>query len=162
MWSIQAVFVCALTMLGRSEANFPPVEFIQSVPFGVSRSVEAYVLSDERRIVLVTSTWAFDEAQRAQYRCSAIDAVRHIAGVLAHEEWHLRHGGDEEGAYDAQLTTLRSLGASDTLYNNVKRSKQRVVSEAARLRARGTIARQSAPDVGSMTHTPAAPAGNGP
>ena len=33
-----------------------------------------------------------------------------LASVLAHEEWHLQHPGDEVGAYLQQLTTLQFLG----------------------------------------------------
>ena len=33
-----------------------------------------------------------------------------LASVLAHEEWHLQHPGDERGAYLKQLTTLQFLG----------------------------------------------------
>jgi hypothetical protein len=92
VWSAGTVFVCALTLLGRSEQSFPTVEFVQHTPPGVSRLAEAYVLSAESRIVVVTSTAAFKRARRAADRCGDLDAIREIAGVLAHEEWHLQHG----------------------------------------------------------------------
>ena len=34
-----------------------------------------------------------------------------LASVLVHEEWHVTHGGDEAGAYAAQLITLAYLGS---------------------------------------------------
>ena len=47
-----------------------------------------------------------------------------IASVLVHEEWHVRHGGDEAGAYAAQQTTLIRLnaGPGTPLYHEVTRA----------------------------------------
>ena len=47
-----------------------------------------------------------------------------IASVLVHEEWHVRYGGDEAGAYAAQLLTLIALnaGPGNPLYDEVTRS----------------------------------------
>ena len=132
MWSAETVFVCALALLGRTPQSFPAVEFIEKVPVSVSPSAEAYVLAEEKRVVLITSTWAFRVAEHAQNQCGQIDAIRQIAGVLAHEEWHVRHGPDEEGAYDAQLTALTSVGAGPTLFNSVMRAKRRVADESRR------------------------------
>jgi hypothetical protein len=132
VWSAETVFVCALALLGRPEQSFPAVQFIEKVPVGVSPSAEAYVLVEEKRVVLITSTWAFRVAEHAQYQCGRMDALRQIAGVLAHEEWHVRHGLDEEGAYDAQLTALTSVGAGPMLFNPVMRAKRRVTDEVRR------------------------------
>ena len=146
MWSAETVFVCALTLLGRTAQSFPAVQFIEKVPVGVSPSAEAYVLAEGRRIVLISSTWAFRVAEHAQNQCGQIDAIRQIAGVLAHEEWHVRHGPDEEGAYDAQLTALTSVGAGPMLFNSVMRAKRRVADESRRRVAVGVTARKP-PDV---------------
>ena len=146
MWSAETVFVCALTLLGRTAQSFPAVQFIEKVPVGVSPSAEAYVLAEENRVVLITSAWAFRVAEQAQNRCGQIDALRQIAGVLAHEEWHVRHGPDEEGAYDAQLTALTSVGAGPMLFNSVMRAKRRVADESRRRVAVGVAARK-APDL---------------
>ena len=132
MWSAETVFVCALALLGRTAQSFPAVQFIEKVPVGVSPSAEAYVLAEEKRVVLITSTWAFRVAEHAQNQCGQIDAIRQIAGVLAHEEWHVRHGPDEEGAYDAQLTALTSVGAGPMLFSSVMRAKRRVADESRR------------------------------
>jgi hypothetical protein len=52
VWSAATVFVCALRLLGRSEAGFPLVEFIEHAPVGVSPVAEGYVLSAEGRRML--------------------------------------------------------------------------------------------------------------
>lgn len=136
MLSAATVVVCALELLGRSSAHFPVVEFIDKVPVGVSALAAGYILPDEQRIFLVTSTDAFLRARRSS--CRDLDAIREIAGVLAHEEWHLRHGADEEGAYDAQLIALLTAGADDNtpLFHKVKQAKLAVL-------ARSTNARQT-------------------
>jgi hypothetical protein len=165
VWSASTVFVCALTLLGRSEPHFPPVQFVDQVPVGISPLAEGYVLAGDGRIVLVTSTSAFLRARWARDRCGAVDALREIAGVLAHEEWHLQHGPDEPGAYDAQLTALLYVGADQesALYHGVMRAKQAVIHRATRAAAAPTWARGAAPD--EVDHSPmAAPPrrGNGP
>jgi len=63
-----------------------------------------------------------------------------LAGILAHERWHLRHGPDEIGAYDTQLSTMTYLHASSPNLAEVRRSlnwvrqqaKNRASQEAAR------------------------------
>ena len=55
--------------------------------------------------------------------------MKKLASVLAHEEWHIRNGADESGAYYAQLTTLLRLGVppDNNVYRSVQRSMQAVV-----------------------------------
>lgn len=53
------------------------------------------------------------------------DIIR-LAGVLAHERAHLRHGPDEETAYSEQLTTLQYLRAHDVEIANVRRALELV------------------------------------
>jgi hypothetical protein len=141
VWSAEAVFVCALGLLGRSEQSFPPIDLVARPLAGLSKTVQGYMMPGGR-IALVTSTAAFEDARRAMTPCNNIHALREIAGVLVHEEWHVRHGMDEAEAYDAQLTTLASLGAGQgtALYNKVVRAKQAVVAEAKRART-GRMAR---------------------
>jgi len=134
VWSAETVFVCALALLGRSAQTFPPVEFVDHAPFGVSASAQAYVPAPDARIVVLISTEAFTNARRTQHPCTAVDAIREIASVLAHEEWHVRHGPDEESAYDAQLTTLLAVGArqDSALYHAVLKAKLAVVAASRR------------------------------
>jgi hypothetical protein len=143
VWTPQAVFVCALMLLGRTEQTFPGVQFVDKAPIGVSASAEAYVLTEEKRIVLLTSSWAFRVARQAHYQCGHVEALQQIAGVLAHEEWHVLHGVDEEAAYDAQLTALTSVGAGPVLFNSVMRAKLRAVSDSKRHAQEGVLARQA-------------------
>jgi hypothetical protein len=134
VWSAEAVLVCALELLGRSPQRFPAVEFVEHAPAGVSASAEGYAFYAEARIVLVTSTSAFTNARGARDRCGDVEAIREIAGVLAHEEWHVRHGPDEQGAYDAQLTALLFLDAGriSPLFHKVMLAKQAVSDRAKR------------------------------
>jgi hypothetical protein len=140
------VFVCALALLGRSPKSFPTVQFIEKAPAGVSPRAEAYAQFVENRIVLITSTSAFRRARRTRDGCADIEAIRDIAGVVAHEEWHLRHGPEEEGAYHAQLIALTYVGAGpDTpLYQTVVRSMQ-AVSKASRRAAEASVLARSEP-----------------
>jgi hypothetical protein len=130
VWSAETVFVCALSLLGRAEASFPAVEFVEKTPVGVSKLAQAYTKIAEGRIVIVTSTVAFLNARRAEHQCGDIEAIREIAGVLAHEESHVRHGPDEARAYDTQLTALLLVGADQNgpLYHKVMRAKQAVMA----------------------------------
>jgi hypothetical protein len=109
MWTAETVLVCALTLLHRSAGSFPPIELVDVRPTYVSANVEAYVLDGRPRIYLMATSRVVAQARRAFRRCGDVDAIRKIASVLVHEEWHVRHGGDEAGAYAAQLSTLIAL-----------------------------------------------------
>lgn len=39
------------------------------------------------------------------------DALKQLAGSIAHEEYHLEHGADEGPAYDTQIALLKALRA---------------------------------------------------
>ena len=136
MWPAESVFLCALTLLGRSVHSFPPTQFIEKPPLGVSRSAAGYTIRDgaDTHIVLITSTTAFLDARQATTPCSDTEAIREIAGVLAHEEWHVRHGVDEAGAYDAQLMALLSVGVDfgSGLYYKVRKSKEAALAAVQR------------------------------
>jgi hypothetical protein len=121
------------------------VQFVEKVPAGVSRLAEGYVLDAETRIVIVTSTSTFRKARQAIDPCGDVEALREIAGVLAHEEWHVRHGPDERGAYDAQLIALLYVGADQNgpLFHKVMRAKQAVSAASKRTAEARALARQS-------------------
>ena len=152
MWSAESVVVCALTLLGRSQAQFPPVQFVEKPPAYVSRQAQAYIEEASDHIVLVTSTWAFTNARRSNFPCSDAEAIREIAGILAHEEWHMHHGADEEGAYEAQLTALAFVGADPDgpLYHKVKKAKLAVEQASKRTSRTGVVASTS----GTRAHPP--------
>jgi hypothetical protein len=102
-----AVLVYVLALLGRSADSFPPIVLVDQPPAFASRNAEGLVLRDPDRIILVTSTLAFQTARRGDF---SEQSFRKIASVLIHEEWHIRNGADEAGAYEAQLHTLFVLG----------------------------------------------------
>ena len=147
MWTAETVFVCALSLLGRSPQSFPSVEFVAKAPPGVSALAAAYTRHEDRHIVVITSTPAFATVQREKDRCRDLDALREIAGLLAHEEWHVRHGADEEGAYDAQLTALLFTGAAlnGPLYNKVVKAKSVVMAAQRREPQAATMLARRAP-----------------
>jgi hypothetical protein len=59
--------------------------------------------------------------------------VEQIAGTIVHEEWHVRHGADERGAYFAQLMALQQLGLGPGtgVYHNVKLAMRAVLAAQA-------------------------------
>jgi hypothetical protein len=158
VWSAETVLVCALALLGRSQQNFPPVQFVEHVPAGVSPSADAYVPTAEPGMVLVTSTSAFTRARRARDQCGDLEAIRNIAGVLAHEQWHLLHGPDEQAAYHAQLVALMYVGAAadSALYHQVVRSML-AVGDASKKAARARVARAAPEDGVERASATAAP-----
>jgi hypothetical protein len=133
MWTAEAVLVCVLTLLGRSSASLPPIEFVSVHPADVSAHADAYVRPGDPRIFLVTSTEHFQRAKRSPYKCGEMQSLRKLASVLIHEEWHIRRGSDEAGAYAAQLTTLASLsaGPGNPLYAEVTRAMRQALARQA-------------------------------
>jgi hypothetical protein len=129
MWTAETVLVCALSLLHRSVESFPPIEFVAARPTHISANADAYVLLGEARIYLITTSPAFTRARGAIHKCGDVNAVRKIASVLVHEEWHVRHGSDEAGAYAAQLTTLVALhaGPGNPVYYEVTKSMQATI-----------------------------------
>jgi hypothetical protein len=131
MSSAAAVLACALAILGKSERTMPRIELVDAPPIGSSAHVEAYVRHADRTIYLVTSSRAFQDAQRTRDPCTDLNALRKLASILAHEKWHINNGPDERGAYLEQLTTLAWLGVSpgSGLYVGVTRSMQAVLKQ---------------------------------
>jgi hypothetical protein len=98
-------------------------------------------------IYLITSSPAFrtaTEAHARERRCSDRDALRMIASVIAHEEWHVEHGSDERSAYAAQLTELNrlGLGPGTRAHRSVTLAMQSVVARQSKEppRRQGVIA----------------------
>jgi hypothetical protein len=124
--------MCTLELLGRSPESLPPIKLVDAPIAGASMNVEGYVISGLPVIHLVTSSQAFRQAD-----CFDRVTLVKLASIIAHEEWHVRHGGDERGAYEAQLMTLVMLGAGpDTsLHYSVRRSMSLVLKAAKAARA---------------------------
>ena len=128
------VVVCALDLLGRSAAQFPPIVLLDATPPGVSPNAEGFARKNPDTIYLLTGTSAFRTAVAAEAtlgHCWARKALTKIASVIVHEEWHLNHGTDERGAYFAQLTALTLLGEGPgtPIFHWVQRSMQSVLDQ---------------------------------
>ena len=128
MWTAAAVLACALSVLGRSEASMAPIQLVDVAPPGSSVGAEAYVRSGT--IYLITSSSVFQDALSSRIGCSATNAIRKLASILAHEQWHVRHGPDEKAAYQHQLITLIQLGLhpGSGVYRDVQTSMLRIVA----------------------------------
>src|SRR5690349_9398763 len=112
MLTAAAVVVCALDLLGRSPGSTVSIRFLDAPPRGASPNVEAFVTRDPDTIYLITSAAAFRDAQRGRTTSIRHEGCVKLASVIVHEEWHLKHGDDEEEAYQAQLMTLTLLNAA--------------------------------------------------
>jgi len=123
MISAGAVLVCALATLGRTEQSFPPIRLVEQAPVGTPLRIEGFVVSGQDIIHLVTSSWVFQTVQHNG--CENTLALKKIASILVHEEWHVLHGVDEQGAYMAQLRALvmLDLGPSSNVYQRVNRAR---------------------------------------
>src|SRR5688572_13319874 len=127
------VLLCALDLLGRSPKSLPPIEILSERPPYASTNVDAF--ADLRQGVIYLIAWApsFRRAQSAQTsdaECRDLDSLKMVASIIVHEEWHLTHGPDEEGAYFAQLMALQLLGLGpDTVpHAYVKRAMKAVLA----------------------------------
>jgi hypothetical protein len=131
VWSAPIVLACALDLLGRT-TDLPAIQLVDAPPSDVSRLSEAFTRPGSETIYVITSTEVFRQAQKSLRKCGDYDAVRKLASIIVHEQWHVRHGPDERGAYQAQLTTLAALGAGmqTPTYDNVLRSMLRVQRHA--------------------------------
>jgi hypothetical protein len=139
MWTAEGVLLCVLSLMGRgvgTEQGLPPIEFVSTVPADVSPRAEGFIRRGTTVIYLVTSSAVFQRAQRTTHRCGDLNALRKLASIIVHEEWHLTHDSDEAAAYAAQLTTLAALGAGPghALYTEVQRASRAVVADHDRRR----------------------------
>jgi hypothetical protein len=134
MWTAASVLACALSVLGRSAQSMPPIELIDIAPSDVSVGAEAYVSHDTRTIYVITSSSLFQDALTERKHCTDTVIMRKLASVLAHEEWHVRHGPDERAAYQHQLITLIRLGQQpgSGVYRAVQLSMLRVLEARKR------------------------------
>jgi|SRR5687768_6196705 len=131
MWNAATVLVCALDLLGRSAATFPPIVLLAERPPDVSPIAEAFTRTGVSAIYVLTSSYTFRTLQHTAHRCGDVDAVRKLASILVHEEQHVRHGASEREAYQAQLSTLIRLGAppGSPAFSSVARSMKAVLAK---------------------------------
>jgi hypothetical protein len=128
MFTAAAVVVCALDLLGRSMTSTVPIKFLDAPPRGASQNAEAFVTSNPDTIYLITSAAAFRDAQNGRTEWLRREGCLKIASVIVHEEWHLHHGDDEEGAYQAQMMALTMLNAGSPVITSVRRSMRAVLA----------------------------------
>jgi hypothetical protein len=131
MSSAAAIIACALSLLGRSERTMPPITLVEAPPKHASIQADAFVSLPDPHIYVITSSPTFRDAMASRSSCSESATMKKLASVLAHEEWHIRNGADESGAYYAQLTTLLRLGVppDNNVYRSVQRSMQAVLKK---------------------------------
>jgi hypothetical protein len=129
MPSAAAIVACALALLGRSEKTMAPIVLVDTIPREASAQVEAYVRPSDKTIYIVTTGPVFRESQRSRAECGDSIALKKLASIIAHEQWHVRNGSDERGAYHEQLSTLLRLGVQpgNPLYGSVQRSMAAVL-----------------------------------
>ena len=132
--------ISALDLLGRSTAQLPPIVILEQRPSEASVHAAAFVRPGDGTIYLIASSAPFRaalEAQDASHGCRGLDALRLIASIIVHEEWHLKNGIDERGAYYAQLTELQRLGVPPDrwTYHSVRRALRATMeAEAKRMK----------------------------
>jgi len=128
MPSAATIIACALALLGKSEKTMSRIVLVDVPPVHASAQVEAYVRPSDDTIYVVTSSPLFRAVQGWKSDCGDPLALKKLASVLVHEEWHIRHGGPEREAYYAQLTALVQLGVppGHAVYTSVMRSMQAV------------------------------------
>ena len=138
MSTSELVLACALHLLGPNTDRFAPIRIIDGTPPGASVNAQGFADRREHAIYLIASAPAFRAAAAAQQsavgrgRCLEQDALKMIASVIVHEQWHLDHGSDEAGAYLAQLTELQRLSAASWTTVDVKRAMRITLQRRAR------------------------------
>ena len=116
----------AIMLLGWRGGDVPHIEVVDAKPADASPTVEGWVRfnADGSALPIVyisADTYVYRDAAGQDYQ-----ALVKLAGILAHERWHLRHGRDEVGAYTAQLSTMEYLHANAMHLADVRRALQRV------------------------------------
>jgi len=135
MLSAASALVCALAALNRTASTLPPIEILDSPPPYVSVGTEAFVRNGTIYVIGSSAVVRY-AAGRDEGRCGDLFAVKKLASILVHEEWHLTHPGDERGAYYRQLIALQQMGVNpgQSVYRDVQLSMQRVLELHKRAR----------------------------
>jgi hypothetical protein len=114
----------ALILLRWSPADTPAIVVVDERPEKVSVLAEAWTFfcaDGCPQPAIYVAAWS-ELYRKALANPRETDRIIRLAGVLAHERAHLRHGLDEELAYAEQLTTLERLQAPPIDIVNVRRS----------------------------------------
>jgi hypothetical protein len=118
----------AVMLLGWSGAEVPRIEVVGARPTDGTATAEAWVRFETNGqalpvIYVRSDTEVYRDALGKDYQ-----ALVRLAGVLAHERWHLGHGLDEVGAYTAQLSAMEYLHANTVRLAEVRRALRQVSS----------------------------------
>jgi hypothetical protein len=113
-------------LLGWYGDDLPRIEVVDRKPSDATGFVEGWVRYNEDGsaipvIYVRTDTKVYRDAVGNDYQ-----ALVRLAGILAHERWHLRHGRDEIGAYTVQLSTMEYLHASRMHLAQVRQALERI------------------------------------
>src|SRR5262245_16979862 len=125
----------ALNLLRWPPEDVPTIEAIEKRPPRVDLLAEAWVfynVEGTAQPTIYVAAWSRLYRHALANPRNQHDVIR-LAGVLAHERAHIRHGPDEELAYAEQLTTLERLQAEPIEITNVRRA----LFESVRRRQRG-------------------------
>jgi hypothetical protein len=118
----------ALDLLHWAPEDVPTIEVIETRPPRVDLLAEAWVfynVDGTAQPTIYVAAWSQLYRHALVDRWDRHDVIR-LAGVLAHERAHIRHGRDEELAYAEQLTVLQQLQAPRVEVTNVRRALQAV------------------------------------
>jgi len=112
----------ALMLLGWSPNETPRIEVVTSRPSDASPLAAGWVRFDDGGcaipvIYVATGGHVYRDAERGDYQ-----AAVELAGMLAHERWHILHGRDEIGAYNAQLSIMEYLHAGSLRLTEVRKA----------------------------------------
>jgi hypothetical protein len=123
----------ALRLLGWSGDDVPRIELVATKPPDATATADAFVRFNENGsampIVYVrTDTTVYREAAEQDYQ-----ALVRLAGILAHERWHVRHGQDEIGAYTAQISIMEYLHANSMHLAQIRRALRHVQLQRRRI-----------------------------
>ena len=124
----------ALNLLRWRPADTPEIVVIDTRPPDVNPHAEAWTFFHREGKVepsIYVASWSELYRHALANPRDAYLTIR-LAGVLAHERVHLRHGPDEELAYAEQLTTLEHLQAPPLDLTNVRRALEAVRRQRGR------------------------------
>jgi hypothetical protein len=115
-----APIATALTLLGWAKDDIPNIEVVATRPPDTSPTAEAWVWCNEDGTAPLVIYVAADTDTYADALQENRQALVKLAGILAHERWHLRYGPDEVGAYEAQLGAMASLTADNAQLTGIR------------------------------------------
>jgi hypothetical protein len=110
--------------------ELPPIVLVDERPADVSPLAEAWVRPGDAHVYVPTYSALWHAL--AIDRDDNPDLPKKLAAVLAHEAWHVQHGPDERGAYEAELVTLERLHASPTLVGGVRKAMRAALKKEGR------------------------------